>query len=276
MPGVRHPQAVAARVARAEPCTPLAGRYRFGDPLVSPLAALTSPPTLGSLGGNSMRSTPAGPPRCSALGINPAAPPAVPPAPPPLAALSPRLLHAMRPCSVKLTGSVRLVGSKIIPLRASTNSGDARKPAPSVPASKGGSQRQAAAWHKELPFSDLLTPRPGIAASGAGSGSGSSPAAPLPLEPAGPLAVPVAPLSARALPAGIAAEMALTPRKRSRKSLAPARAATGDDAADTIAPPAQQGSSESGGRWSAGGRAGERADSEDDTQSAPCKLPRCK
>lgn len=129
---------------------------------------------------------------------------------------------------------------------------------------------QAAAWRREASFAHLIGPQPGPPSRGTGSGGDSPPPVAPPPEPAAPPTTP----AGGGLPAGVGAEMAVTPRKRSRKSLAPARATAGDDALDAAAPPHKQGSSR-GSTCTGGGRSGEVTDSDDGAHSGPRKARRC-
>ncbi|KAL4439241.1 hypothetical protein ABPG77_004143 [Micractinium sp. CCAP 211/92] len=263
-PCTPRPQPAAAGAGSEEPSTPCSGRYRFGDPF-SPLRKATpSAPLPGRLDGGSVR--------CSARVSTPAAPLAWPPQ----AALPPPFLRAMRPCSVKLTGSVRLVGQKIIPLRGPESAAARCKPAPPVPAQGVCSQREAAAWRREPSFADLLATQHGAARHGAERGGSSPPLAAPTLPPA---VLPAAP-SADDLPIGVAAEMATSPRKRARKRRVPVRSDTGDAtlAAAQLAP--LQGSSGSSSACAPGERPDGPADPFEDgseadgAHSGPRKAPR--
>lgn len=228
----------------AEPGTPSPGTYKFGSPIGSPLAHAM----VGlALGGSSTEPSPLSTPRCSILS-SPITMPS-----PPLVPLSPRALQAMRPCSVRLSGSVRLKGNSITPappappgpalpatalpaaapavmsavpaavahtvpavvpakLKPSTAVGAERMPmapAPTRAASPQSSANAPGQWRREASFADLLL-------------SAQRQAAPAP---------PVTARLAAAAASQLAAEMATSPRKRARKSLAPARAANSGDEA---------------------------------------------
>lgn len=163
---------------------------------------------------------------------------------PPLVTLSPRVVQAMRPCAVRLTGSVRLQGNTIVPLppagapqaaaAATTPPYTPTKPlrpaatpptAPHKPAKRSAptSSAQSSANilrrpppRRELSFTSLAQP------------GGGTPTL-LPLHPAPP--------TAAAAPASLLALMRASPRKRARKSQAPHRAAASSE--DAAAEPAQ-------------------------------------
>jgi hypothetical protein len=159
---------------------------------------------------------------------------------PPLLPLSPRALQAMRPCSVRLSGSVRLKGNSVTPVapvtvpppaaplahpaaavpaapavvpvrpKPSAAAGGGRipkAPAPNRAASPQSSANVPGQWRREASFADLLAPAQRAAAN----------------------VVPAAAHLAAAAASQLAAEMATSPRKRARKSLAPARAANSSD-----------------------------------------------
>lgn len=232
------------------PATPCTKVYRFGTPMSS-LATMSSqswslhcapaPP--------SAHTSPVSTPRCSVLSTSNA-----PPTSPPLGCPSPRLLQGVHPCAVKLTGSVRLLGNSITPLRNSQPAltspaktvppSDCATVTPARPEPSAASGHQEAgtrfnfkrpppsplrpasshsakpssggAWQRELSFADLL---PMQLDSRAGDSQGVSAS---PQRPCAAVVAPEAP--ALEVEVELAAEMAMTPRKRPRKSHAPLRA----------------------------------------------------
>lgn len=243
----------------APPPTPTpAGLFQFGSPLATPVKRRPQHPQQyrqeqqeqHMLATRAGYASPLSTPRCSIL-----SPGSIPPPSPPMLCLSPRVLQSMQPCSVKLTGSVRLCGRQIIPqsphppsqtaawsaskaanspgaitaafwhsqppppsITAATPERPLRRlpsPAPSADA-HSGTWPQAPKWHRELSFADLLCGQ---------QQHGDSSLPPLP-GTAASAAAPLLPRQLQAEPtaAGLVAEMALTPRKRARKSMAPLRA----------------------------------------------------
>lgn len=276
--------------AAADACmTPRVGRFQFGTPLSSPVAPRMLPAASTLLGGSSSHATPVRTPQNSAVfgalrRTSPVAPPS-----PVLSALTPQVAPTMRSCSVKLSGSVRLMGTQIIsmaqpsqraflnPALPSASSESAARASPSQQAS----QQAATSWHRELSFADLLSPQVQRGSTSSTSTLPLPPAAsPTPLPPtASPTfpPTPFVPLRLAGGGAGIRVEMALSPRKRARKSQAPARAAACADAPGA-AP---------GALPLPGGPAGEGEDvgedsalpgrgSDQDVHSTPCKTPRHK
>ncbi|PSC69853.1 hypothetical protein C2E20_6613 [Micractinium conductrix] len=213
---VLRPQASLQSERDAASGTPRPGCYRLGTPLSSPAA----------LSLRYVHGTPEGTPRCHPPGV-------LSPWPAATLALSPRPMHTMQPCSVRLTGSVRLVGDRILPLtgpkapdgnQAATPTRSTTVPSPKPPlasparAPAGGplaSQPSVDVMRRELSFADMLAHA----------------APPKAAPPPAPAALRLAGASATPPPAGLtlAAEMMLTPRKRPHKSTAPARAPTGVD-----------------------------------------------
>lgn len=207
------------------PSTPQAAVFQFGSPMRSPRAVLPSPPKLLSVGRYHSQPTMPCPP-LSLEELLASLPPGSKWAPPPpLAQLSPQLLLSTAPCSVRLSGSVRLRGDSITELPP----GQVPPPvepaaAPStVPAATPPRARRAQKAKPGRPAA-LQVQRAGAAAACAVSAGSSTPFTSL----AGLLSVQHASAPVDPSAQSVAAEMMTTPRKRARKNTAPARAAACD------------------------------------------------